>query len=148
MCSTTLLYSFLQTCVAPPSFVNSNTVPSCSIVFYSVRLARLVVLRPITISNQRRDCKTLLSAELTPFSDANGTHAANKRNVSLRFVSCIALLALLQLQYPRACPKYSHSPSCRNTHPQVRSAINVRRRGSIGQDKEKREGMRAMAQVC
>jgi hypothetical protein len=100
-----LLYSFLKTCVAPPSFVSSDTVPPCSIVFYSVRLARLVVLRPITISIQRRDCKhfsllssllslmrmehmqlrvehmqTLLFAELTPFSKPNGTHAANKRN--------------------------------------------------------------------
>jgi hypothetical protein len=99
-------------CVSPPPFVNSDSVPLCSILFHSVILTSLTVyVSPPPFETNDVIVNIAFFAAPTRFSSGNVlmyrilptgnvSHTTN-RELSTRFVSRIAL-SLLQL-HVRAC---------------------------------------------
>jgi hypothetical protein len=101
--------------VAPPPFVNSDSVP---IVFHSVPICSSIFSRHVrshtTICKKRRYCKLRSFATSIRLSCAIAVHSANSKATRFLRLSCVAL-ALPQLHI-HTCTLYSHAPSCLQTH--------------------------------
>jgi hypothetical protein len=94
--------------VAPPPFVNSDSVP---IVFHSVLICSTIFSRHVrshtAIWTQRRYCKLCSFAVPIRLSCAIATHSANSKATCFLRLSCVAL-ALPQLHI-HTCTLYSHA---------------------------------------